>query len=68
MSRDEYPGDEFTEDERRELRRIIQGERHMAWLWAMLRNLAIWVAAIVAGVYAFWDGAGALIRHLTGVK
>lgn len=59
------PDGEFSPEERRELRRILETQARTEWLWATLRIWAIWIAAVVGGIYALLailrDGLRSLI-------
>ena len=65
MSDQEYDGDELTESERRELRRLLDGDRKTRWLFATLRISALWIAGVIAALYAILqilrDGVKALL-------
>lgn len=45
----------LTEEEIVKIRAIIDSDEKMKWLWASLRTWAIWITAIVGGVYVGWD-------------
>lgn len=58
--------DALTQREIKELRKIMESERNMRWLWATLRNVAVWIVAIITGVtvgyQALVDVAKGLLR------
>ena len=56
---------ELTENEIAELRRIIESERRMRWLWASMRSLAVWIAAIVTGVTVGYQALIDVVRGLS---
>lgn len=60
--------DELTESEIQELRRIIEEERRMKWLWASIRNLAVWIVAIITGITVGYQALIDVVRSLAGTK
>jgi hypothetical protein len=60
---DSYSAEPLTPDELKHVRRVIKADDHARWLWAALRRLAVWVAAVVGGLYM---GKQALIDFFTG--
>lgn len=56
---------ELTEAEIAEVRRIIESERRMRWLWASMRSLAVWIAAIVTGVTVGYQALIDVVRGLS---
>lgn len=56
----------LTDEEVKELRRIIESEKRMRWLWASLRNLAVWIVAIITAVTVGYGAIGDFIKHFSG--
>ena len=57
--------DALTNGEIAELRRIIESERRMRWLWASMRNLAVWVVAIITGITVGYQALIDVVRGLS---
>ena len=57
--------DTLTNGEITELRRIIESEKRMRWLWASLRNLAVWVVAIITGITVGYQALVDVVRGLS---
>jgi len=55
----------LTNGEIAELRRIIESERRMRWLWATLRNLAVWIVAVITGVTVGYQALIDVVRGLS---
>lgn len=43
----------LTDEEMAELRQILDQERKMRWLWAIVRKWAAWVAGVAGMLVAF---------------
>jgi hypothetical protein len=56
--------DQLTDAEIAELRKLIEDDKRMRWLWASMRFHASWIAATVAAIVAFRDDIGSLIRFM----
>lgn len=48
-------GEEFTEHERKVLRKIARDQERLNWLWASLRIWGAWMSATVIGGYALYE-------------
>lgn len=57
--------DDLTEGEIQELRKIIESERRMRWLWASARNLAVWIVAIITGITVGYQALVDVVRGLS---
>jgi hypothetical protein len=55
MIEDDIDGDEFSELERKALRRIMLNQKRMEWLWASLRIWVGWISAAIIGAYATYE-------------
>jgi len=55
----------LTNGEIAELRRIIEAERRMRWLWSSMRNLAVWIVAIITGVTVGYQALIDVVRGLS---
>jgi len=51
-NKDDIPDNEFSPSERHEIRRILQQQQRVQWLWATARIWATWTAVVVGGLYA----------------
>ena len=54
----------LTNGEIAELRRIIESERRMRWLWATIRNLAVWIVAVITGVTVGYQALSDIVKGL----
>lgn len=45
----------LTAQELREIRYLLQTEKHVAWFWATVRRWSMWIALGVAGIVTFRD-------------
>jgi len=57
--------DALTNGEIAELRRIIESERRMRWLWTTLRNVAVWIVAIITGITVGYQALVDVVRSLS---
>ena len=64
---DDVPDTEFSPSERHELRRILQSQQRVQWLWSTARVWATWVAIVVGGLYAALAILRDSLKALTGV-
>lgn len=58
----------LTEAELTELRRILEADRRAKWLWASVRGTLAWIAALVAGLVAFRNDIGEVIKMIIASK
>jgi hypothetical protein len=56
--------EKLTDSEIAELRANHKQRDHWKWLWNMLRRVALWTAALVAGAHALIDKGGELVKWL----
>ena len=56
----------LTDEELREVRRIIEADRRMKWLMATARITAIWIAAVAGTVSLLWDNLVRFVLHVVG--
>ena len=63
MTEEDVDGDEFNELERKALRRIMNKQRSMEFLWATLRIWSGWITAIVVSTYAAYEAVAKLFFH-----
>jgi len=54
----------LTSGEIAELRRIIEGERRMRWLWSTIRNIAVWIVAVITGVTVGYQAISDVVKGL----
>jgi len=57
---------ELRPDEVEAMRSIVEHDRRAKWLWASIRNLAVWVVAVVGGISLTYESLMAAVRHLAG--
>lgn len=57
---------QLTTEELEALREIIEADKRAKWLWASIRNIAVWVAAVIGGLSLAWDGLVTMLRHMVG--
>jgi hypothetical protein len=62
---DEEP---LTDEEIREVRRIIKAEQHMAWLRSSLRVWATYISAAILTGFAIWKGLAEYLSFKVGLK
>lgn len=58
---EDLPTGEFTESEKRRLRRLLRDQERMSWLWSSLR---IWAAWATAAVGVLWGTHEYLLKIL----
>lgn len=51
----DYAVDELSPNERQELRRLLEQERRMRWLWSTIRIWLGWISGAVVGGYAVYQ-------------
>jgi len=56
--------DALTHGEIAELRRIIESERRMRWLWSTLRNVAVWIVAVITGITVGYQALSDVVKGL----
>ena len=61
MNDDDIDGGEFTEKERKRIRRIVRDQQRMDWMWATLRIWTGWLSAAIIGAYAPYE---ALVKFI----
>lgn len=49
---EEFSGTALTEDERKELRRMIEDDKKARWLWGTLHRVVIAIGAVAAALTA----------------
>jgi len=54
---DDYSAEPLTEEERKALRRIIEGDKNWRWLGALARRVGLWVGGVIASIMIFRDAA-----------
>lgn len=67
---DDVADGEFSELERKRLRRLLRDEDRAQYLWRTLRIWVGWGSAVLTGIYAGWDTiakyASAFVRAASG--
>lgn len=56
----------LSNEELRDIRRIIEADRRMKWLMATARITAIWIAAAAGTVSLLWDNLVRFVLHVAG--
>ena len=56
----------LTDEEIRETREMLVADKRMKWLFAVVRRIAVWVAAGVGALVVTWDALVKAIRHIAG--
>lgn len=65
------PGNEdnqqqLSTDELRELRELLEADRRAKWLWAGIRNVAVWGASVIGFLVITYQSFESMIKHLAG--
>ena len=56
----------LSDDELQEIRRLIEHDKRAKWLWASVRNVAVWVVAVIGGISLAYQSLADAIKHLAG--
>lgn len=62
-----FDGSPLSEDERKQLRRLLEEDRRRRWLRKAMLSIAIWVSAIIVGITAISDGAKRALKIILGI-
>lgn len=57
-STSDYSGEPMTEQENRELRRILEADRSLRWVTSAVKNFALWFTTIAAAVVLYFQFFG----------
>lgn len=57
---------QLSQDEINSVREIIEADKRAKWLWASVRNVAVWVVAVIGGVSLTYDSMIAVVKHMAG--
>ena len=60
---DEAP---LTAAELKELRELMEADRRVKWLWAVIRRTVIWVGAVGGSIAVGWDVLVKVVLHSVG--
>ena len=66
MEQQEPPMQQFTDEEVKELRAIIESQKRVDWLWSSIRTGAAFVTAVIVGFTVFSDAATRLLKIMVG--
>lgn len=71
MSNEKIADDSFddgplNQDERRQLRRLLEEDRRRRWLRKQVLTIAAWLTAVIVAITTFSEGAKKLLRVLLG--
>lgn len=64
MADDDDDARQFTPAERSALRKMMESDERVAWMWSSLRVWASWISAFVIGTYAIYQTIHDWIPHL----
>lgn len=56
----------LTDDEIIDIRRIIEHDKRAVWLWSSIRNIAVWVVAVIGGISLAYQSLADAVKHLVG--
>ena len=56
--------DDFSEEERRDIRKLIEDDRRARWAWKQARIWATWISAGIIGVIATYDAVSRFVRGI----
>ena len=57
---------ELRPDEVVAMRSIVEADRRAKWLWAAIRNFAVWIVAVGAGISFAYGTLIDTVKHLAG--
>jgi len=57
---------ELTPEEIMAMRDIVEADRRAKWLWASIRNFAVWVVAVIGGISLAYESMITAVKHLAG--
>lgn len=60
---DEAP---LTAAELKDLRELMEADRRVKWLWAVIRRTVIWVGAVGGSIAVGWDVLVKMVLHSVG--
>lgn len=60
---DEAP---LTAEELKDLRELMEADRRVKWLWAVIRRTVIWVGAVGGSIAVGWDVLVKVVLHSVG--
>ena len=60
---DEAP---LTAEELKDLRELMEADRRVKWLWAVIRRTVIWVGAVGGSIAVGWDVLVKAVLHSVG--
>ena len=70
MDLEEISGNPLTENERKQVRRLLREEQNAAYFWRTLRIWGAWGTSAIGAVYIAWDTilkyAQAIFKTMTG--
>jgi hypothetical protein len=59
-------GEQLTDAELAEVRRIIETDKRRIWLMSGVRSVASWVVVVIGAAVVFWDAIARAIRSAAG--
>jgi len=57
---------ELRPDEVEAMRSIVEADKRAKWLWAAIRNFAVWIVAVGAGISFAYGTLVDTVKHLAG--
>ena len=57
---------ELRPDEVEAMRSIVEADKRAKWLWAAIRNFAVWIVAVGAGISFAYGTLIDTVKHLAG--
>ena len=63
---DAFDDGPLSQDERRQLRRLLEEDRRRRWLRKQTLTLAAWLTAVIVAITTFSEGAKKMLRILLG--
>lgn len=58
---------QLSQEELVAVRRFIEEEARMRWLWHTIRKSSAWLAAVVGSVVLLWDHLIKVLRSMLGI-
>ena len=56
----------LTAAELKELRELMEADRRVKWLWAVIRRTVIWVSAVGGSIAVGWEVLVKMVLHSAG--
>lgn len=66
ITEDAFDDGPLSQDERRQLRRLLEEDRRRRWLRRQTLSIAAWLTAIIVAITTFSEGAKKALRIILG--